>query len=93
MQDVGVFGLQFIGHILLKTETHKRVATATFINGCNCLIARAWAIKIEEKEEHYVVESPMFLEQQQNEIDSVLYKKIDDDVAAYWGVVKVSYKI
>ena len=69
------------------------MATATFINECNCLTTKNWDIKIEEKEEHYVVESPMFLEQQQNEIDSVLYKKTDDDVAAYWGVVKVSYKI
>ena len=35
----------------------------------------------------------MLFQQEKFDIDSVLYKDVDDDVAAYWGVVKVSYKI
>ena len=93
MQDFEVSSLQFIGYIVVRTETDKRVATATFINRCNCLITRSWAIKIDKKEEHYIAESPALLERKKYEIREVFYKKVDDDVAAYWGVVKVSYKI
>ena len=93
MQDFRVSGLQYIGYIVSRTETDKRVAAATFINQCNCLIARFWAIKIKRKEEHYIAESPALLGREKYEIHSVLHKNVDDDVAAYWGVVKVSYKI
>ena len=93
MEKIGTLGLQFIGFIVSQRRRERRLTTATFINKCNCLIARDWAILIENYERLYIAESPMFLKQEQNEIDSVFYKKTDDDVAAYWGVVKVSYKI
>ena len=86
-------GLEFIGFIVAERKRTKRLTSATFINQCNCLITKEWAKLIENREDHFLAESPMFLEQKQNKIDSVLYKKTDDDVAAYWGVVKVSYKI
>ena len=71
----------------------KRTATATFINQCNCITTRNQALRIEAMKEKHRVESPVFLQQEIHEIDSVLYKNAEDDVAAYWGVVKVSYKI
>ena len=48
---------------------------------------------IEEDTGSYLVESPFFLQQQKCPIRKVLYKNVDDDIAAYWGVVRVSYKI
>ena len=69
------------------------MATATFINQCNCITALHEAMKIVIRKGLYRVESPVFLQQTIHEIDSVLYKNADDDVAAYWGVVKVSYNI
>ena len=92
-EDIGVSGAQFLGHIIGRVTTGKRVATVTFINECNCLTTREWAIKLKVSKEIYCVESPVFLKQSEHGIDDVFYKGADDDVAAYWGVVKVSYKI
>ena len=86
-------GLQHIGYIGVETEKYRRVATATFINECNCLIARYWAIKIYAKDADYRAETPEFLGRQKYQIHDVLYKNVEDDIAAYWGVAKVSYKI
>ena len=71
----------------------KRVASTTFTNECNCLTTKDWAKKIEENKGLYRVESPVFFALERNDIRSVLYKNVDDDVAAYWGVIKVSYNI
>ena len=69
------------------------MATATFINQCNCLIARFWARKIDKKDADYLAETPAFLERKKYQIHDVLYKNVEDDIAAYWGVAKVCYKI
>ena len=69
------------------------MGTTTFINECNCLTTKGWAMIIDENKVIHRVESPVFLKQERYYIKSVLYKDVDDDVAAYWGVLKVSYKI
>ena len=48
---------------------------------------------IEKDLARYRVESPVFLQQGRNYIESVLYIDANDDIAAYWGVLKVSFKI
>ena len=69
------------------------MATATFINEGNCLVSRDWAIRVNENKNYYVVQTPFFSGKNEYGIDSTLYKDADDDVAAFWGVLKVSYKI
>ena len=69
------------------------MAASTFINQCHCLITRTWAEIIDKNEEDYLAESPVSLLQERYDIDSVFYKKEDDDVAAYWGVIRVNYEI
>ena len=69
------------------------MTTANFINAGNCLVSRHWAKKIKKRIEYYRAETPIFLGQEILLIDSVLYKEVTDGVAAFWGVLKVSYKI
>ena len=71
----------------------KRVTTANFINEGNCLVTKDWAMAVEENKEIYFAETPVFPEKDRYSIDSVFYKDVDDEVAAFWGVLKVSYKI
>ena len=69
------------------------MATANFINEGNCLVSRDWAIKIQKRKQRYIAETPVFDEQGIYYIHSTFYKDVVDDVAALWGVIKVSYKI
>ena len=68
------------------------MATANFINKGNCLVTRDWAIKVRERKEYYLAETPVFYGQNTFKIDSTFYKNVVEDVAAFWGVIKVSYK-
>ena len=92
-KNCGTLGAQFIGHIVSGEKRERREGTVTFINDCNCLTSREWAMQIDKKKGHYRVESPVLYGQVVSHIESVLYKDVDDDVAAYWGVLRVSYKI
>ena len=69
------------------------MAAANFINEGNCLVTKEMAIKVKGNTNFYFVESPVFPEKNIYSIDSTFYKDVDDDVAALWGVIKVSYKI
>ena len=69
------------------------MATANFINVGNCLVSRDWAIRVNENKDHYIAETPLFSRKSKYGIDSTFYKDADDEVAAFWGVLKVSYKI
>ena len=69
------------------------MAAANFINEGNCLVTKEIAIKIEGNIKSYLAETPVFPEKKIYSIDSIFYKRVDDDVAAFWGVLKVSYKI
>ena len=71
----------------------KRVATVNFINERNCLVTRDWAITVQENKKYYLAESPEFSKREKFSIHSTFYKDVVDDVAALWGVLKVSYKI
>ena len=50
------------------------------------------AKKIGISSRNYRAETPVFLGQKIYYIHKVLYKDTEDEIAAYWGVVKVSYK-
>ena len=93
MGEIGDFGIQFIGHIVLQRNLKKRKAMVNFINDCHCLTTKDWAIEIDDNKGKYRVERIVLLQQDTYDIKKVLYKNVDDDVAAYWGVVRVSYKI
>ena len=69
------------------------MATANFINEGYCLVSRDWAMTIEERKQFYRAETPIFLGQAALLIDSAFYKGVTDGIAAFWGVLKVSYKI
>ena len=72
---------------------HRRVATVNFINQGNCIVTKELAATIEINKQLYRAETPVFLRQELLHIHDVFYKNVDDDVAALWGVLKVSYKI
>ena len=67
--------------------------TATFISERNCLIPRHRAKKMAAKRQKYLVEAPVSLEEKTYDIQKVSYIDAEDDIAAYWAVVKVSYEI
>ena len=69
------------------------MATATFINDGNCLVSRDWAIIVKSEKDHYLAQTPFYFGKKEYGIDSTFYKDIEDDIAAFWGVLKVSYKI
>ena len=69
------------------------MATANFINEGYCLVSRYWAMTIERREQYYRAVTPVFLGQEELFIDSAFYKGVNDGIAAFWGVFKVSYKI
>ena len=66
---------------------------ATFINERNCLIPKKRAELMAKHRSHYLVQTPVSNDEQTYAIDKVLYIDIEDEIAAYWAVVKVSYKI
>ena len=88
-----VFNVKYIGYIVVELYDLRRVSTATFINERNCLVPRDQAKKIENGRRKYLVETPESLEQNTYSIYKVLYKDAEDEIAAYWAVVQVSYKI
>ena len=69
------------------------MSTATFINERNCIVTRDQAKKIDNGRRKYRVETPESLEQDPYIIYKVLYKEAEDEIAMYWGIVRVSYEI
>ena len=88
-----MFKAKYVGYIIRVSSRRQREATANFINEGYCLVSRHWAITIKKRKEYYRAETPVFLGQEELFIDSAFYKGVTDGIAAFWGILKVSYKI
>ena len=86
------FNVKYMGFIVIKSD-HKRMNTATFINERNCLIPRERAKKMENSKRQYLVETPISNEHETYPINKMFYSNNEDGIAAYWALIKVSYKI
>ena len=78
---------------MMGSVKRNRMATANFINEGNCLVTKDWAKRVESYKKNYFAETPVFAGQKTYDIYSTFFNDADDDVAAFWGVIKVSYKI
>ena len=82
--------MKYIGYIVRDSLKPIRIAAANFINEGNCLVTKKIAIKVKGNKKYYFAETPVFPEKKIYSIDSIFYKKVDGDVTALWGVLKVS---
>ena len=83
------FIVKYLGFIVSEKD-HIRKETATFINERNCLVSRERAAKIDSGRRKYLVETPISLGQKICDIYKLLYIQEESEIAAYWGIVRVS---
>ena len=88
-----LFGVKYVGFIIIDLPKQKRVATANFINEGNCLVSKECALTVSSNKMNYLAETPVFPQNKMYAIDSTFYREHSDGIAAYWGVIKVSFKI
>ena len=65
----------------------------TFINERNCITSKNWGLAVKNHVGDYVVQSPTCNRKEEYDIHSVLIPEESEFVAAFYAILKVSYKI
>ena len=86
------FNLLYTGILLLRIGKVKK-GMLTFINERNCITTRDLVLEVDSNKKNYVAQAPPCPEETEYNILSVFYSVDSGNVAAWYGIIKVSYKI